>query len=184
MTKEVFDPIHSGLTEALAVSKGWNTDITAAPRGEEKITTTSKDGADVAHGSYSDAHEIISRIWAMLGNPTYEQLGGRTIYDLVESAVKDADRYSFLKNHCSSHYPMTHEQPAEWSIGWEFQQSTPAEAHGSFDKWIDLDIEDYRQRQAEDEALDRLLAEQSEGDADGVSLFDEAVAEAEARFSK
>lgn len=131
-----------------------------------------------------DAHATISRIWAILGNPTYEQMGGRTIYDLVESAVKDADRYSFLKNHCSSHYPMTHEQPAEWSIGWEFQQSTPAEAHGSFDKWIDLDIEDYRQRQAEDEALDRLLAEQSEGDADDVSLFDEAVAEAEARFSK
>jgi len=39
MTKEVFDPIHTGLTEALAVSKGWDFEITAAPRGEEKITT-------------------------------------------------------------------------------------------------------------------------------------------------
>lgn len=136
----------------------------------------------------ADAHAVIAKIWGILGNPTYEQLEGRTIYDLVETAVKDAERYRFLKDHCSSHYPMTHEQPAEWSIGWEFQQSTPAEAHGSFDKWIDLDIEDYRKRQAaidaEEQALDRLLAEQSGNDADDVALFDGAVADAEARFSK
>ncbi|KNY36069.1 hypothetical protein [Agrobacterium sp. SUL3] len=100
----------------------------------------------------ADAHAVISKIWEILGNPTYEQLEGRTIYDLVEGAKKDSDRYQYLKGHCSYHAAMTHEQPAEWSIGWEFQQSTPAEAYGSFDKWIDLDIEDHRKRQAEIDA--------------------------------
>lgn len=52
MTKEVFDPIHSGLTEALSVSKGWSTDITAAPRGEEKITTTIVDGKERTKREY------------------------------------------------------------------------------------------------------------------------------------
>lgn len=27
--------------------------------------------------------EIVSRIWAQLGNPSYEELGGRSIYDLI-----------------------------------------------------------------------------------------------------
>lgn len=101
-----------------------------------------------------DAHAIIDRIWDVFGRPSYEDLAGRTIYDLVEAAAKDAARYQYLKNHCSSHYPMTHEQPAEWSIGWEFQQSTPLESHGSFDKWIDGDIAAMRQRQSEIDAED------------------------------
>lgn len=73
----------------------------------------------------------------------------------VRDLRKDSLRYQYLKDHCSSHYPMTHEQPAEWSIGWEFQQSKPHEAWGSFDKWIDADMQDFADRQA---ALD-------EGDA-------------------
>lgn len=67
----------------------------------------------------------------------------------VRDLRKDALRYQYLKDHCSSYYPMTHEQPAEWSIGWEFQQSKPHEAWGSFDKWIDADIE--RQRHFDEE---------------------------------
>jgi hypothetical protein len=70
----------------------------------------------------------------------------------IRDLRKDALRYQHLKTHCSSHYPMTYEQPAEWSIGWEFQQRTPQEAWGSFDKWIDADIEARRQREAEDAA--------------------------------
>lgn len=72
----------------------------------------------------------------------------------VRDLRKDALRYQYLKDHCSCHYPMTHEQPAEWSIGWEFQQSKPHEAYGSFDKWIDADIEESRKRQAEIDAED------------------------------
>lgn len=32
MTKQAFDQIHTGLTEALAVVKGWNHDLSQAPR--------------------------------------------------------------------------------------------------------------------------------------------------------
>jgi hypothetical protein len=98
-----------------------------------------------------DAHAIIDRIWVILGMPSYEDLAGRTIYDLVEDAVKDAARYRYLRDHCSSHYPMTHEQPAEWSIGWESQQGKPHEAYGSFDKWIDADIQANERTHADDE---------------------------------
>lgn len=62
----------------------------------------------------------------------------------------DARRYRYLRDHCSSHYPMSWEQPAEWSIGWEFQQSTPEQAYGSFDKWIDAEIALHEASVAED----------------------------------
>ncbi len=52
----------------------------------------------------------------------------------------DAMRYRYLREHCSDHYPMTHEQPAEWSIQWGFQQVNPTQAYGTFDGWIDADI--------------------------------------------
>lgn len=90
-----------------------------------------------------------------------------------EDIAKDAARYRYLIEHCSSHFPMTHEQPAEWSIGWEFQQNKPHEAYGSFDIWIDADIE----RQACADAID---AEESAGaddyhkpDESGYSRADE-----------
>ncbi|MFG1429366.1 hypothetical protein [Roseixanthobacter glucoisosaccharinicivorans] len=76
----------------------------------------------------------------------------RTAHARADAAEADAARYRYLKDHCSSHYAMTWEQPAEWSIGWEFQQRTPAEATGSFDYWIDLDIADRKRREAEIEA--------------------------------
>lgn len=40
----------------------------------------------------ADAHRIITRIWAVFGNPSYGELNGRTIYDLVQSAVADTNR--------------------------------------------------------------------------------------------
>lgn len=56
----------------------------------------------------------------------------------------DALRYRYLRGHHSDHYPMTWEQPAEWSIQWSiqwvFQQRTPAESFGTIDGWIDADI--------------------------------------------
>lgn len=78
----------------------------------------------------------------------------RTAHARADAAEADAARYRYLKDHCSSHYAMTWEQPAEWSIGWEFQQCTPAEATGSFDHWIDRDIEAAARAQAEIDAED------------------------------
>jgi hypothetical protein len=60
--------------------------------------------------------------------------------DTQSDLERDALRYRYLREHHSSHYPMSHEQPAEWTICWDFQQVTPAEAYGSFDSWIDRDI--------------------------------------------
>lgn len=57
------------------------------------------------------------------------------------SAVRDALRYRFLRDHCGSSHPMTQGQPAEWSIEWGFQQQTPDDAAGAFDALIDRDIE-------------------------------------------
>ena len=79
----------------------------------------------------------------------------------VEILRADAARYRYLKEHCSYHAAMTWEQPAEWSIGWEFQQSTPAEAYGSFDKWIDADIVRAAMVDAKNDEEDRAALEQS-----------------------
>lgn len=35
-----------------------------------------------------DAHAIIDRIWDIFGRPSYEELAGRTIYDMVKNAVE------------------------------------------------------------------------------------------------
>lgn len=59
----------------------------------------------------------------------------------METLKADALRYRYLRERRSDHHPMTHEQPAEWSIQWEFQQHTPAERFGTIDGWIDRDIE-------------------------------------------
>lgn len=72
--------------------------------------------------------------------------------DGIRSLRKDSLRYHYLKDHCSSFYAMTQEQPAEWSISWEFQQRKPHEAWGSFDKWIDEDIARRAELDAEDVA--------------------------------
>lgn len=103
-----------------------------------------------------DAHQIIDRIWGVFGRPSYTELAGRTIYSLVADAKADAERYRYLKECCSSHYPMTHEQPAEWSIGWEFQQRTPDERYGSFDLWIDCGISRRAERQAKIDAEEEI----------------------------
>ncbi len=70
----------------------------------------------------------------------------------IRDLRKDSLRYRYLKDHCSCHYPMTHEQPAGWSISWEFQQGKPHEAYGTYDYLIDADIE--RQRQFDEESAD------------------------------
>ena len=35
----------------------------------------------------TEERAIVSRIWALFGNPTYKDLGGRSIYDLVQAAI-------------------------------------------------------------------------------------------------
>lgn len=91
--------------------------------------------------------------WCAALDETDAALAGRCCADapapaeddegLREALEKDALRYRYLREHCSSHYPMSYDpaQPAEWSIGWEFQQGKPHERFGTFDSWIDRDIE-------------------------------------------
>ena len=38
------------------------------------------------------AHDVIARLWAIFGTPTYEELGGKSIYDLVQDAVDRAEK--------------------------------------------------------------------------------------------
>lgn len=117
-----------------------------------------------------DNKNIVKRIWRIV-DLDYNDLNGRSIYEIIQEFKDDAKRYQYLKDHCSSHYPMTHEQPAEWSIGWEFQQSTPSEAYGSFDKWIDLDIAARETRQAEidaEEAEECPLCGKTEAHSHGI----------------
>lgn len=45
----------------------------------------------------------------------------RMAADEIEKQLADGRRYRFLRDHWGTHYPMTQEQPAEWSIGWQFQ---------------------------------------------------------------
>ena len=41
---------------------------------------------------YEEQHAIVARIWIMLRSPTYEELGGRSIFDLIGQliAIEDA----------------------------------------------------------------------------------------------
>ena len=40
----------------------------------------------------SEEKAIVDRIWAILGNPTYEQLAGRSIYDLIKAKDEEIQR--------------------------------------------------------------------------------------------
>jgi hypothetical protein len=77
----------------------------------------------------------------------------------AEELERDAMRYRHLRDHYGHHLPMTETQPAEWSISWEFQQSTPQERHGTFDFIIDRDIARWAAEDARDAAIDRALGE-------------------------
>lgn len=35
-------------------------------------------------------HDIVARIWAMFGSPSYEELAGRSIYDLIKEVQEKA----------------------------------------------------------------------------------------------
>lgn len=40
---------------------------------------------------YREEAAIVGRIWSMYGDPTYEQLKGLSIYDLITQTFKQAD---------------------------------------------------------------------------------------------
>lgn len=44
------------------------------------------------------AHAVVSRIWSIFGNPSYEALAGRTIYDLVQQAVDRSADVARMRN--------------------------------------------------------------------------------------
>ena len=52
----------------------------------------------------------------------------------------DALRYRYLKEHHTSNYGMTREQPAEWTLCWDWQQIRPGEEFLGLDALIDADI--------------------------------------------
>ncbi len=52
----------------------------------------------------------------------------------------DALRYRYLKEHHTSNYGMTREQPAEWTLCWDWQQIRPGEEFLGVDALIDADI--------------------------------------------
>jgi len=43
-----------------------------------------------AWDSYKAERAIVARIWVQLGSPTYEELNGRSIYDLIDAAIAKA----------------------------------------------------------------------------------------------
>lgn len=135
----------SGDARCMEIIRNYVEDLEAKVQFHDELDRS----LSYAHDSLKQRTAIIDRIWDIFGRPTYADLEGRTIYDVATEARDDAKRYRYLKEACSSHYPMTHEQPAEWSIGWEFQQRTPEERYGSFDSWIDQDIAQRKARQQE-----------------------------------
>lgn len=40
--------------------------------------------ADQWRRKYEEERAIVDRIWKILGNPSYEELNGRSIYELIE----------------------------------------------------------------------------------------------------
>lgn len=40
--------------------------------------------------AYKEEKAIVTRIWEILGNPSYEELNGRSIYDLISEIQKEA----------------------------------------------------------------------------------------------
>lgn len=47
--------------------------------------------ADAAEAARSEQHDIVSRIWKHLGSPSYEDLGGRSIYDMIDEIIAARD---------------------------------------------------------------------------------------------
>jgi hypothetical protein len=53
-----------------------------------------EDGKEIERldDAYRAEYAIVDRIWGMFGRPSYEQLAGRSIYDLIQSALDRAEK--------------------------------------------------------------------------------------------
>lgn len=58
-------------------------------------------------------HEIVARIWRQLGSPTYEQLAGRSIYDLIDELKAKAEPPRLRSKIVSRDIPITKLPEAE-----------------------------------------------------------------------
>jgi hypothetical protein len=47
---------------------------------------------------YEEEKQIVTRIWEFLGSPSFEELKGRTLYDLINEKEKELQR---LQTHCA-----------------------------------------------------------------------------------
>lgn len=48
-------------------------------------------GAFVKADDWQEEHDIVDRIWEIYGSPSYESLGGKSIYDLIEADRRVAE---------------------------------------------------------------------------------------------
>lgn len=46
--------------------------------------TALRERAEKAERQFREQHDIVARIWVQLGSPSYEELAGRSIYDLID----------------------------------------------------------------------------------------------------
>ena len=63
-------------------------------RQQVETLTRERDSAEIG---LRDHITIVSRIWSMLGTPTYEQLAGRSIYDMIAEVQASAAEASRLR---------------------------------------------------------------------------------------
>jgi hypothetical protein len=73
------------------------------------------------------------------------------LLERARRAETDAERYRYLREHCSYHYGMNvvEPSPAEWGIEWHHQQSKPGEQHETLDSLLDAAIEHQQAADAE-----------------------------------
>lgn len=55
--------------------------------GMEKDGTGEFGGDWTRYEDWKEEHDIVARIWSMFGNPAYEFLDGKSIYDLVQDGL-------------------------------------------------------------------------------------------------
>jgi len=99
MTPEQRKLIHGNLLHTMS-------DLT--DKEQEAIRALIKE-RDTLAASYAEEKKIVDRIWEQLGSPTYEQLAGRSIYDLIGAALAENVRLKILYEATAANYCREHE---------------------------------------------------------------------------
>jgi hypothetical protein len=78
--------------DVLAVRAYARACVDAAVKERDAEIALLKECLGRADRHLADETAIVDRIWYQLGRPTYEQLAGRTIYDLIDELKQRAER--------------------------------------------------------------------------------------------